>query len=254
MKKAKKSTKILLLILITPIFLFILVRGWPFVPSDEPWLERYDGMGFSMRFTSDRIPVEEQRTILADLNYTINPEVSEIYYEWLHTDGWDDSILERYPFWLLFTSLGREITDENGQVIYFSDSTYCLEKYPESPQPAESIYVLMFEQINRISGGELNIDNVDVKYSSLGGRIILSYELNGEPYKWSIKGSRDYNPNILKEISECSKNDMHDKNLYWQDDEQGIHIVYRTDDEIKQLYEVTGINFLGADSSQLVIP
>lgn len=232
-----------------------LVIYWPFVPSDEPWLEDYEGPEFSMRFISDRIPVEEQMAIWADLNYTVNPEISELYDDWLRTDGWSDSVLERYPFWLTFTSLGREVTDENGQVVYVSNSTYCLKhKIYSRAQPSELDYMKILEQINRISGGELDIRNVDAHYYPLGGRIVLSYELNGEPFKWSIRSSQFYNGNVVKGISEYSKNDKYDKNLYWQHDEQGVHIVYRTYKEIMQLYEVTGINFLGPDSNQLTFP
>jgi len=255
MKKIKTIITAILMVLILSFLVLLSVIYWPFVPSDEPWLEDYDGEGFSMRFISDEVPVEEQIAILADLDYTVNPEMSELYYDWLRTEGWDDSVLEVYPFWLVFTSLGWGRTDENGQAAYFSDSTYCLERkiYSRS-QPEELDYIKILEQVNRISGGDLNICNVEAQYYKLGDRIVLSYELNGEPFKWSIRSSQFYNANVVKVVSEYSKNDKYDKNLYWQHDEQGVHIVYRTYDEIVQLNEVTGINFLGADGDQLLIP
>ena len=256
MKKAKKIIITIVLVFILSFLVLISVIYWPFVPSDEPWLEDDEEPGFSMRFISDRIPVEEQIEILADLNYTVNPKIAELYYDWLRTEGWSDSTLERYPFWLVFTSLGQGKTDENGQVTYFSDSTYCLERkiYSRTVQPSELDYVKILEQINRISGGDLDIHNVAAHYYSLGHRIVLSYELNGEPFRWSIRSSQFFNGNIVKVISEYSKNDEYDKDLYWMHDEQGVHIVYRTYDEIMQLNEVTGINFLGPDSNQLAIP
>lgn len=255
MKKTKIIIKSIVLVLILSFFVLFSVIFWPFVPSDEPWLENYEGPAFSMRFISDKISVEEQMAILADLDYTVKPEVSELYDDWLHT-GWGDSILERYPFWLIFTSLGWEDIDANGQVVYFSDSTYCLKHkiYSRSGPSDLDDYVKILEQINRISGGELDIRNVNAQYHSLGGRIVLSYELNGEPFKWSIRSSQFYNGNVVKVISEYSKNDEYDKNLYWLHDEQGVHIVYRTYDEIMQLNEATGINFFGPDSNQLTIP
>lgn len=256
MKKTKIVIKSIALVLILTFLVLFSVIFWPFVPSDEPWLENYEGPAFSMRFISDKIPVEEQMAILADLNYTVNPEISGLYDDWLRTKGWENRILERYPFWLIFTSLGLEDMDENGQAVYFSDSTYCLEHkiYSRTQSSDLDDYVKILEQINRISGGELDIRNVDAQYYLLGGRIVLSYELNGEPFKWSIRSSQFFNGNVVKVISEYSKKDEYDKNLYWLHDEQGVHIVYRTYDEIMKLYEVTGINFFGPDSNQLTIP
>lgn len=255
-RKTKIIIKSIVLILILSFLILFLVIFWPFVPSDEPWIEDYEGPAFSMRFISDRVPVEEQLAVLADLNYTVNPETAELYEDWLHKDRWDGNILERYPFWLIFTTLGLEGIDENGQVVYFSDSTYCLEQkiYSRSQPSYLDDYVKILEQINRISSGELDIRNVDAQYHSLGGRIVLSYELNGELFKRSIRNSQFFNGNVVKVISEYSKDDEYDKNLYWLHDEQGVHIVYRTYEEIVQLYEVTGINFLGPDNNQLTIP
>lgn len=258
MDKLKKIAIITIgLVSLLLILILYLILDWPFVPSDEPWLEKYEETGNSVRFISDEIAVEEQISILADLDYMCIPEMLELYNDRLYRE-WPEHILERYPFWLTFTTLGREEIDENGNVLYFSDNSYSFASlYDIDPELMGMTYVKTIEQINRISGGELDIQNVNAQYYPLGYRIVISYELNGESFKWSTRRSNYinyYNANIINVISEYSKNDKYEKNLYWMHDDQGIHIVYRTYDEIIQLYEVTGINFLGMDRNQLVIP
>ena len=223
----------------------------PIPPKDEPWLLIYreTGNNSSIRFISDKqIPLSNQLAALYQLGFVPKDDMRESYERRLIEDGWTDFDYEYYPYWLALTALGWEEENDKGELFPYSDMIYCFDAW-DSNEPENHFHTL--SQIERLSSNEIPLSNIQSGRKRYTRRMWVSYELNGELFKWSVPRGRIYNPLIIDKICKFSMMDTYDKNLYWRHDEQGIHLVYTTREILNQLYNETGISFFGLDDNQI---
>ena len=173
-----------------------------------------------------------------------------------------------YPYWLVFTALGYEYNAldpsdyeyeinyrkpplDREEVAHYSDSVFNFKRnYCYTPEH----YVYILGQIERISGGEIVLENIECRRVLGIGRMEISFTLDGQGYKFSIPGDRKrFNPEIITVIGDLAGEGSGGKMLFWNGDEQGVHIVYTTKETLNELAEQTGINFWGLDDAQTAL-
>jgi hypothetical protein len=244
-------TKIKKIILI-PIFVFICFLIWyefapnlsAQAPDDEPWLPLYNkpGIGASMPAKAEfgMVSIENQVSTLSDLGYYPTKDRENKFKESLVNDKYVNNFYSIYPFITILAKLGKI---ENN--IPYSDSVYSFDFLSNDANYPDTL-----AQINRISQGEIDITDIQLTYKGFTRREVISFKINGDLCKRSIpyKGRTwSYNPFIIDVISKYSAGDTFERNLYWRRDLFGLHIVYRTEQELIALKDKTGIDFLNPD-------
>lgn len=240
-------------------------------PADAPWIaeEGYDyGGDVVIRVVQDAAPsVQTQIDMLKELGFSADQVDEQFFLEQLYA-MWDEWILLRYPYWLVFTALGSEydmLDPENpeGSINYrepplqreeIGHYSNCVFNFMRVYCGTCEHYVYILDQINRISGGQIRLENIESGRALGFGRLWVSFTLNGVDYKYSIPEREGrFNPEILTVIGTLAGADGEGRMLFWNGDEQGVHIVYCTRDTLMQLAERTGINFWGLDSGQVAL-
>lgn len=240
-------------------------------PSDAPWIaeerEAYGGAAVLRVVQEDGPSVEEQIAVLEEIGFSADQVDNAFFLEQLYSN-WNEETLMRYPYWLVFTALGMEYDAEDPsnfeaeinyrpaplqreEIAHYSNSVFnFMRNYCYTPEH----YVYILGQIERISAGRIALENIKSGRVLGIGRLWVSFTLNGTDYKFSIPGSRKrFNPEILTVIGALAGTDGGGKALFWNGDEQGVHMVYCTKDTLLQLAERTGINFWGLDGGQAAL-
>lgn len=240
-------------------------------PPDAPWIaeERagYEGGPVIRVIQEGSPPVEEQIAVLAELGFAADQVDGGFFREQLYAQ-WDEETLLRYPYWLVFTALGMEYDSrdpsnyeaeinwrqpplQREEIAHYSNSVFnFMRNYCYTPRHYE--YIL--NQIGRLSGGQVVLENVRSGRVLGVGRLWVSFTLNGADYKFSVPGSaKRFNPEILTVVGELAGEDGEGRRLFWNGDEQGVHMVYCRRDTLVRLAERTGINFWGLDDSQAAL-
>lgn len=253
---------ILLGILILACLLFIAPKDAPYIARER---ESYDDGSAVIRVVQENSPTaDEQIAKLAELGFAADRVSDEFFKEQL-LSMWNEETLEMYPYWLIFTALGYEYNslapdDYEAEINYrkppfsraeikpYSDCSFNFRRnYCYTPEH----YVYILSQIERISGGEICLGNIECRRAFGIGRLEVSFTLESESYRYSIPGSRKrFNPEIITVIGELAGENDEGKKLYWNGDEQGVHIVYQDKETLTRLAEETGINFWGLDDAQ----
>lgn len=265
MRRMIKFFLIAIIIIILLITYFVLNVA----PADEPWIAKerdvYNDTAVIRVIQENSPSSQEQIELLKEIGFYANLVDEEFFKEQLYYN-WDEESLRRYPYWLVFTALGMEydLNEPSNyeavinyrssplireEIAHYSDSTFnFMRNYCYTPEH----YVYIINQVNRISKGQIDLKNVKSGRVLGFGRLWVSFTLNGTDYKFSIPGARKrFNPEILTVIGELAGADENDNMLFWNVDEQGVHIVYCSKDTLIRLKEKTGINFWGLDDGQV---
>lgn len=246
-------------------FLFIAPKDAPYIARER---ESYEGGSAVIRVVQeDSPPADEQIARLAELGFAADRVSDEFFKEQLLA-LWNEETLEMYPYWLVFTALGYEYNAldpsdyeyeinyrkpplDREEVAHYSDSVFNFKRnYCYTPEH----YAYILGQIERISGGEIVLENIECRRVLGIGRMEISFTLDGQDYKFSIPGDRKrFNPEIITVIGDLAGEGSGGEMLFWNGDEQGVHIVYTTNETLNELAEQTGINFWGLDDAQTAL-
>lgn len=238
-------------------------------PPDAPWIakpqDEYSDAPIIRVIQEESPSVQSQIDTLKDLGFSADKVETEFFLQQLYS-YWPEETLMRYPYWLVFTALGMEYdandpTNFEGEINYrpspleseniehYSDSVF---NFMRNSCYTPEHYTYILSQIQRISGGEVVLDNIRSGRVLGIGRLWVSFSLDNVEYKFSIPSSgRRFNPEILTVVSDIAGENSDGKKIFWNGDEQGVHIVYCTKDTLLRLAEQTGINFCGLDDAQI---
>lgn len=264
----KKLLGLLLILAVFTLGFIVLSRT---APAGSQWLEAYQSPEYAViRVVEDgaRPTPEEQMETLAELGFAPAPDQREAFAYYLSAEvGWPQETLEQYPYWLCFTGLGAcyvpgdeyelglEYPEDYARVadaVYFSDDIFHFPHH-SFDEPEQYVYVL--SQVGRISGGAIQLEDMDGGRDLLG-RTWVSFTLNGETRRYLIRKEYNhwFNANLLTEVSELAGEGPDGRCLYWRDDSLGFDMVYRSRKELETLAERTGINFFGLSQGQIILP
>jgi len=179
-----------------------------------------------------KIPLEKLKTA----GFVINPEAHEydIFDRWKDVLDYCNSSVEA-----LYITLG----DQTDYKPYTDFSNSCWHFDLEAIE-GEGSYVRILENLKRISNGDLDFQNItDYCNDDEDGKAWVSFEFNGDKYKWDLKVDDDSADGYLFDKIQdlCRKYNKKGRLTYFPEG-QGFVTSYLTEDEFNKIKKITQLN------------
>jgi hypothetical protein len=184
---------------------------------------------------------------LRQVGLTLNPQIKEtdIFSRW-------KELLEYYPdpIEALYITVG----DETSYIPYINFSNSCWHFDIEAIE-GQGSYVRVLENLNRISKGDLNFQNiVDYCNDNEDNRAWVSFDFNGDKYKWDLKVHNDWADGYLfDKIQDLCKKYNKKGRLTFFPEGQAFVTSYLTEEEFTKIRSQTGLKleWLNAGKGQI---
>lgn len=172
---------------------------------------------------------------LKSAGLTLNPDIQEadIFNRW-------KEVLEYYsnPIEVLYITLGDAIDYEP-----FTDfSTSCWHFDLEAIE-GEGSYVRILENLKRISNDDLDFQNInDYCNDDEDGKAWVSFEFNGDKYKWDLKVDDDWaDAYLFDKIHDLCRKYKKKGRLTYFSEGQGFVTSYLTEDQFNKINRLTNL-------------
>lgn len=154
----------------------------------------------------------------------------------------DRKIYEEQPYILLLTILGAEIIEDNGEVLRMS---YDVWNFDTECIDEEGIYIELMKYFTNLSKSEFSLRHVESKVDFDNKEGYISFEYEGDVYKWSIAINEDWlDLNLFRELGKLASRKNGNKNYYFFDDGQSLTLIYCDRNSCRELNKLSGSKFL----------
>lgn len=181
----------------------------------------------------DNLSFEHQLQIFESLGFKFNEGISESdLVKWT-----DKKFFEKNPFELLYFVLG-DVQDETYKP--FTDDCWHFDTEYINDQ---GDYVDILENMQRISKNEIQFKNLKDYLDVEEGVAWVSFDLNGDSYKWDLEVMDDWvDGAIFEKLVELTKKYNTNKKFTYLEGGQDMVIGYHSADELLKIKKVTGLD------------
>jgi hypothetical protein len=141
-------------------------------------------------------------------------------------------------------------------LFYFFILFYAIEEEPWTPLTnkvwhfdTEAIensgdYVSIMKNLKRISGDQLNFENIKDDIDIENGKASISFDFQGEHFDWEMEVNDDWvDPGLFTKVSKLANKYITNGSLtYFDTGGQDVVLGWATEQELKQLKKNTGLN------------
>ena len=183
------------------------------------------------------VSFEEQLSVFKNLGFVLNEGASEQDI----IEKWGKEKLENEPYSLFYMSLGDEVDREPWTPI--TDQCW---HFDVEAIDGEGAYITIIEDLKRLSGGELNFENISDIVDWDNRKAAVSFELNGDKYSWDLKINRDYaDPYLFSKIVKLTeKYKTKGRFTYYNTGGQTLVIGWATPYKLNEIKSKTGLEIV----------
>jgi hypothetical protein len=178
---------------------------------------------------------------------TINPGVQEadIFDRWTEVLAFYSNPVEA-----LYITLG-----DRTEYDPFTDFSNSCWHFDLEAIEGEGSYVRILENLARISNGDLDFQNItDYCNDDEDGKAWVSFEFNGDKYKWDLKVDNDWaDGHLFDKIQDLCKKYNKKGRLTYFSEGQSFVTSYLTEEEFNKINKITGLKleWLTAGNGQI---
>lgn len=190
-------------------------------------------LGFKNDSVSKSLSFEKQLQIFKELGFELNTGANKSDIErWEKQDFLDD------PFSLMYMTLGQTIEREPWTPL----TNKCWDFDTEAIEDHGS-YVEIFKNLERITEGELNFENLKDYVDIEEEEAWVSFTFRGIEYKWDLKVDDDWVDTDLfsKIVALTIKNNSKGKYTYFDTGGQNAVFGFETPESLKEIKNRTGL-------------
>ncbi|UOK42193.1 MULTISPECIES: hypothetical protein [Flavobacterium] len=181
-----------------------------------------------------KVTFEQQLTTFETLGFKLNKGIAK---ENLISFYGNKSEFEKDPWVLMYTTLGMEIEKEPWTPITDRCWHFDLEAIEDN-----GAYVDIMKNISRITNGELKFENIKDYVDIDNEKAWVSFEINGDKYKWDLKVDNDWADGALfDKVQDLTAKYKTSGKFTFYGLGQDFILGYETEANLKKIKEQTGL-------------